>query len=316
MDNLDLDNTLAAASPLGEVPNVGEPVSTGPSFVILGVFVSLSLLSVLIRSFVRFRLTRSWGWDDYACILAAIGTSVYTILYIGGIARNPPKHETEINLSSLFDISQTLLLSVNGIAYQLTIFFTKLSILLLYLRIFSVHKSFALITTISIAIITIFYIPLIGIGIGFIAACHKQINFTKSHFCRTYNGPVLFLNASFNVVTDLWLLVLPFPLLMKLRLQPRHKLGLVTVFAAGTGAFASSLARLIEIAISYGKPDPIWSQIAAAEYSIAEINIGIIVACVSTFPIFFGQMRSWLRLTGSSKPSRIKSSESVDGQVA
>ncbi|TRX89396.1 hypothetical protein FHL15_009694 [Xylaria flabelliformis] len=212
--------------------------------------------------------------------------------------------------------SADTLLSVNGIAYQLTIFFTKLSILLLYLRIFSVHKTFALITTISIAIITIFYIPLIGVGIGFIVACHKQINFTKSHFCRTYNGPVLFLNGSFNVVTDIWLLVLPFPLLMKLRLQPRHRLGLITVFAAGTGAFAASLARLIELAVNFGKPDPIWSQILAAEFSIAEINIGIIVACVSTFPIFFGQVRNWLRLTGNSKPTQIKSSESGDGQVA
>ncbi|KAI1753163.1 hypothetical protein F4782DRAFT_100348 [Xylaria castorea] len=297
MANLDdiISGAPATAPPPGVTPNLDDPVSKGPSFVILGIFVSLSLLSVLIRSFVRLRLTRSWGWDDYACILAAIGTLAYAILYSEVTTKNPAKHEWDITVSSFPGAIETLLLSVNGLAYQITIFFTKLSILLLYLRIFSVHDTFALITIISIVIITLFYISL---------------------FCINYNGPVLLLNASFNVITDLWLLVLPFPLLVKLRLQRRQKLGLIAVFAAGAGACAASLARLIELAVNYGKPDSTWSQSTVIEFSIAEINIGIIVACVSTFPAFFGQVRDWLRPTGSSKLSQTKCPESDVGQTA
>ncbi|KAI0547371.1 hypothetical protein F4679DRAFT_554518 [Xylaria curta] len=302
----------AAAPPPGVTPNLVEPVSKGPSFVVLGIFLSLSLLSVLIRSFVRLRLTRSWGWDDYACIVATIGTLVYAVLYIEVTTKNPTKHEWDIAISSFPGAIESVFLSVNGHAYQITILFTRLSILLLYLRIFGVHKTFARIAIITIVIITLFYIPVIGLGIGFLAACNDLTNLTESHFCLSYSGPVLLLNASFNVITDLWLLVLPFPPLVKLRMQPRQKLGLVAVFAAGVGACAASLARLIELAVNYGKPDSVWSQSTVTEFSIAEINIGIIVACVSTFPAFFGQMRNWLRPT---KPGQAKSSEPDDGET-
>ncbi|KAI8949431.1 hypothetical protein F4801DRAFT_401578 [Xylaria longipes] len=306
----------AAAPPPGVTPNYDDPVSKGPSFVILGIFVSLSLLSVLIRGFVRFRLTKSWGWDDYACVLAAIGSLAYAMVYSLANTKNPAKHEWEIAALSLPGAIETQSLSVNGIGYQITTFFTKLSILLLYLRLFSVHELFALIANISIVIITLFYIPLVGLGIGFLATCNDLMKLVESHFCRSYNGPVLLLNASFNVITDLWLLLLPLPLLMKLQLQPRQKLGLVAVFAAGVGACAASLARLVEIAVNYGSSDPVWSQSTIAEFSIAEINIGIIVACVSSFPVFFGQVRDWLRPTGSSKPCQVKSPESDVGQTA
>lgn len=54
----------AEAPPPGVAPNFVEPVSNGASFIILGIFVSLMLLSVLIRVFVRIRFTKSWEWDD------------------------------------------------------------------------------------------------------------------------------------------------------------------------------------------------------------------------------------------------------------
>ncbi|KAI1745660.1 hypothetical protein F4680DRAFT_402906 [Xylaria scruposa] len=305
----------AAAPPPGVTPNLVDPVSKGPSLVVLGIFLSLSLLSVLIRGFVRLRLTRSWGWDDYACIAATIGTLTYAVFYIEVTTKAPPKHEWDIAISSFPGAIESLFISVNGLSYQITVFFARLSILLLYLRIFGVHKTFTRITIISIVIITLFYIAVIGLGIGFLAVCDDLTNLTESRFCLNYSGPVLLLNASFNVITDLWLLVLPFPLLVKLQMQPRQKLGLVAVFAAGVGACAASLARLIELAVNYGKPDFVWSQSIVPEFSIAEINIGIIVACVSTFPAFFGQMRNWLRPTGSSKYSQAKSSESDNGQT-
>lgn len=88
---------------------------------------------------------------------------------------------------------------------------------------------------ITIVILTLLYIPLVGIGIGFLATCNDLSKLLESQFCGAYVGPVLLLNASLNVITDLWLLLLPFPPLTKLQLRPRRKLGLIAVFAAGVG---------------------------------------------------------------------------------
>ncbi|KAI0426893.1 hypothetical protein F5Y09DRAFT_317742 [Xylaria sp. FL1042] len=311
----DLDDIPAGAPPPGVVPNLDDPVSKGPSFVVLGIFTSLSFLSVLVRVFVRFRFTKSWGWDDYTCIVAAIGSLSYAILYSEVNTKNPVKHIWNIGISSYPGDLESQSLSVNGIAYQITIFFTKLSILFIYLRIFGVNRLFARFVVITIAIITVFYIPLVGTGIGFLAACNDLTTLAQSHFCH-YNGPIILLNASFNVVTDLWLLLLPYPVLMKLQLQTRHKLGLIAVFAAGVGACAASIARLVEIGLHYHSLDPIWSQSIIAEFSIAEINIGIIVACASCFPVFIGQIRDWVKLSTSSKFTQIQNPDSEVDQIA
>lgn len=137
------------------------------------------------------------------------------------------------------------LLSVNGTSYQVAIFLTKLSILLLYLRLFSVNKLFAFFVITSIVIVTIFYIPLIGVGIGFLVTCNDVMNLDSPLCIQSWS--MLLLNASLNVITDLWLLLLPFPLVMKLRLQPRKKLGLVTVFAAGVGQVTIDSRKQVDV---------------------------------------------------------------------
>lgn len=126
-------------------------------------------------------------------------------------------------------------LSVNGAVYQISIFFTELSILLLYLRIFSVNQIFTRITIISIVVLTLTYVPLAGLAIAFLVACNDLNKLIGNPFCTGYTIPALLFSAIFNVITDIWLLLLPFPLLMKLQLQPRQKLGLAAVFAAGVG---------------------------------------------------------------------------------
>ncbi|KAI0904682.1 hypothetical protein F4823DRAFT_567496 [Ustulina deusta] len=294
-----LSGTAAAAQPTESGRSLLHPVR---SFTILGVFVSLSLLAVVVRIYVRFRFTKSWGWDDYTCIMATIGSLSYAILYSVGnkvFTKDALNDVPDISILAFNDELKAQLLSVNGTSYQIAIFLTKLSILLLYLRLFSVNKLFAFFVITSIVIVTIFYIPLIGVGIGFLVTCNDVMNLDSPLCIQSWS--MLLLNASLNVITDLWLLLLPFPLVMKLRLQPRKK------------ACAASLARLIVIVVDRDGEELSW--ITVAEFSIAEINIGIIVACVSSFPVFFDQVRDWLRLTGSSKPTQVQSPESDVGQT-
>jgi hypothetical protein len=128
------------------------------------------------------------------------------------------------------------LLSVNGITYQFTICFAKLSILLLYLRIFGVNRLLTLCVYASILILTLFYLSVVGLAIGYLVKCNDLESLARREpFCGIYGGPVVLLNASFNVVTDFWILLLPFPLIAKLRLRLRQKLGFIAVFAAGLG---------------------------------------------------------------------------------
>lgn len=50
--------------------NYGEAIT-----VVTAVFLAISLLTVLLRCFVRFRVVRAFGWDDTLMVIAAVGSS-------------------------------------------------------------------------------------------------------------------------------------------------------------------------------------------------------------------------------------------------
>lgn len=58
------DNRPAGEPPLGIRPNFIDPPSQAPAIIALeAVFLPLMLLAVLVRIFVRARITHGWGWD-------------------------------------------------------------------------------------------------------------------------------------------------------------------------------------------------------------------------------------------------------------
>ena len=84
----------------------------------------------------------------------------------------------------------------------------------------------------AIAVMTAFYTAMIGIAIGSLMECDGLKALTVQ-FCKNYGGPVVMLNSAFNVVSDFFILILPYPLLMKLHLTLGRKIGLLAVFSAG-----------------------------------------------------------------------------------
>ncbi|KAI3316505.1 hypothetical protein HD806DRAFT_517368 [Xylariaceae sp. AK1471] len=284
--------------PAGLLPRVttsdfDDPQAKVSSFVLLGIFVTLMLLAVFIRVFVRIRFTKSWKWDDYTCILAAIGSLAHTILYSQFPDNSPSRLIRPTSFPAAVEALGNQVSSVNGIPYQVTICFAKVSILLLYLRIFGVNRILRLSVYTSIIILILFYTSVTGIAIGYLVKCtNAESLLSESLFICTSYQPWILSNASFNVVTDFWILLLPFPLVSKLQLCLRQKLGFAAVFAAGLGACAASLARLVKI-VNVFQSAQLEGNIA--QFSILEINIAIIVACTSCFPAFFTHAKHWLR---------------------
>lgn len=84
----------------------------------------------------------------------------------------------------------------------------------------------------GMVILALFYTAMIGVAISSIVECNG-IAASTLQFCKNYSGPVVMLNAVFNVVSDFWILILPYPQLLKLQLRFRQKIGLTIVFAAG-----------------------------------------------------------------------------------
>lgn len=113
--------------------------------------------------------------------------------------------------------------------YSIALFLTKVSILLLYLRIFP-KKEFV---RACWAVIIVMGAFLQWTVFGFLFMCKPVAFFwNKSLQGHCMNAQfVYFTNAPFNILTDFVLFGLPLPLLWGLQLPPRKKFGLIVLFA-------------------------------------------------------------------------------------
>ncbi|PHH74156.1 hypothetical protein CDD82_5082 [Ophiocordyceps australis] len=290
--------------PPGVQPNYIDPPSKAGTLRTLdAVFLTLMLIAVLIRVFVRLRYTKAWGWDDATCALAAIGSTAHTAMHMEGINRGIGRHIWDIPIPWLASAENIRIFEANGINYPFTILFAKLSILLFYLRIFRINNILRALIYITIFVLTGFYLAIFVLGIVAVAKC--GLSFAADPVCHAIQGPLIFINGGFNVATDFYILILPFPLLSALNLRLGQKLGVAAVFACGLAACAASLARLIASALTYHTSDVFWDTATTSMFTTVEMNIVIIVSCVSTFPTFYSKTRVYLQSTTSSIRSRL-----------
>lgn len=119
-----------------------------------------------------------------------------------------------------------------AILYSIVIFLIKLSISLLYLRLFGVQRTFRYLVYSGIIFCLLFYTAWTGSLIGPLFLCNGRDRSTHS-LCRNIDVLIV-VSGVFNVVTDFYLLALPIPSLMQLKLRYRHRLGLLAIFLAGS----------------------------------------------------------------------------------
>lgn len=123
-------------------------------------------------------------------------------------------------------------MSSNAIIFPFTIFFAKVSILLVYLRLFEINRPLRISIHVGLVLMALFHAAIVGVGIATVIKCVGLAGSTLQ-FCKDASGSVQLTQSAFNVVTDLWILILPMPLVRKLQLPRSRKIGLFFVFGAG-----------------------------------------------------------------------------------
>ncbi|RDW84006.1 uncharacterized protein DSM5745_04332 [Aspergillus mulundensis] len=96
-----------------------------------------------------------------------------------------------------------------------------------------------------------------------------------------------FSTAAITIFTDLVILVMPIPQLIKLNLNPRRKYALVAIFLTGTFASAASIARLNALYKYTVTDDVSYDAILILLWSQIEVNVAIISASAPSLrPLF------------------------------
>ena len=140
------------------------------------------------------------------------------------------------------------------------------------------------------------------------------------------------LQAIMGGVTDIILMVLPLPIIIRLQMSRKHKIALIGWFGTGLITLGAAVARLVILIPSLKNPDTTFVLAQGTLWLIVEANLIIICGSLPTFRIFLnyaapkilgesrktaisgnsggnaansaGGMRYALRTFGSSQPKR------------
>jgi sterol-4alpha-carboxylate 3-dehydrogenase (decarboxylating) len=158
----------------------------------------------------------------------------------------------------------------SSVPYAAVTLFIKLSILLLYRRVFAIMaktgRLFHYGTIFGIIIVTILHIPYIATQIYTVIYCETPESLIQNQFCSHLYG-LNISQSTINVVTDLYIFILPLPRLLELKLPPQRKVGVFVVFAGGLVACVVSIVRLVLMAKTLSLEDSTWNTALTMELS-------------------------------------------------
>ncbi|GIC93624.1 putative plasma membrane protein Pth11-like [Aspergillus udagawae] len=264
------------------------------------VFAIVTPLVVISRLLGRRFLSGRVGADDWTILVSCAFAETVSIqmIIVCGWAFGKHQHEMPKEL-----VLRTLkLYFVAQILYKVNLGLTKISILLLYIRLF-VHRWFLRTCWVWIAVIVSFTV---GSVFSSIFQCTPvQWAFNKSlpgHGTCINMTAFWYANAVFNILTDLVLIALPIPVVLKLQLPLKSKVALCGIFAVGLFTCITSVLRITTLNVATNHLDTTWNSIGSSMWTVIESNLGIICACLPALrpPLSFFFPRLFSRLNKSS----------------
>ncbi|KAJ5769392.1 hypothetical protein N7520_003951 [Penicillium odoratum] len=254
-------------------------------------------LAVILRFLARHVSDAGFWWDDYTIAMSLVVSWVIASLRWAQISMDyygPDAHSLRADqvegFGKMFIAIQLL--------YVLNAALTKTSLLLLYHRIFGVVRGFRWVLWVS------------GIFVGawwmagtlcIIFECWPIAKLWTPNLpgrCISI-GAFGRWNGIANIVTEVLVLCLPYPMAWRLQTSVRQKLILTGIFLMGTFVCFVSIFRVISFDYD-NLGDGTYKTIGPSTWSSIEQSVGIICACLPTMrPLF-----RWL--SGSFKKDTIK----------
>ncbi|CAI7677917.1 unnamed protein product [Penicillium pancosmium] len=251
--------------------------------VITTIFTVLSALFVAFRLFTRVKLVKKWGYDDLLIIAAWICSAIFYAFIIVerhyGLGKPKASLPPHIVQGQLFYIMKYLWVSIPF--YNLSLILSKLSALVFLTSIFRIRR-FSITAYLLMGFLVVAGLWMVLSGFIFCVPIPIFWSMNKSLVAAHClpKAPVWFTNASIQIITDIIILILPMPIVSKLRLPKRQRAGIMIIFGVGVCVIATSLARVYELSVMVRGHDFTKTNAEAAVWSSLEANVSIICACL------------------------------------
>ncbi|KAI0157915.1 hypothetical protein GGR52DRAFT_576885 [Hypoxylon sp. FL1284] len=176
----------------------------------------------------------------------------------------------------------------------------KTSFLFFYMRVFAIQKRSAtykflvgFIVFVVVWAVTFFFATLFECRLDFDAIWSSHNDFQRR--C-TQTVPLVFTLCTTDFVTDVAIMIIPIPLILRLNLSTSKKVGVCSMFLLGGGTLVASLIRFIMMLGSFFRnfdmtSDNILGVTACIYWGMVECGVGVFAACLPTIQHLF---RIWV----------------------
>lgn len=273
-------------------------------------FTTVALIIVVLRVWTRTRMVKIFGLEDYMMVAAMIFSVGHCVAQVYQVHFGSGKHLAVLVFSQSVGLRKSLYASI--IMYFASLTCTKLSILLLYLRIFPIRYMrigiFILVTICA------------GYGIeGILTAIFTCVPikafwlvWLKINAKCVDENMLYYANAGLGIATDLLVAALPVHAIWTLHVPQKQKIALTCLMCLGIVVGVIGAIRLSAlIYLANHRDDPSYHSGRTAIWTAIEINLAIICGSVPAlkklFVRFLPIFRSdHSRTPDSSLPSFVK----------
>jgi hypothetical protein len=267
------------------------------------VFTGLSFLLIAIRVATRVSGLSGeamLGWDDLF-VAGSFATAVPITVFVPymvkfGLGQDIWEVQPYSGISNMLRLFYFCQLH-----YILSVNFVKIALVLFFLRVFPQYW-FRRWCWVMIGIVVAF-----GFAYLFPTTFQcKPINYAWNQWDGEHEGHCIdistgtYVNASLNMVLDLVILLMPMPLLIRLHVTYSRKQKALILIMFSTGIVVTLVSALrVRTLFVYGKTtNPTWDFVDVGLWSIVEIHVGIMCACLPQLRAFiFTVMPRWFGYT-------------------
>ncbi|CAG8959714.1 hypothetical protein HYFRA_00001620 [Hymenoscyphus fraxineus] len=237
----------------------------------------LAIVSVCLRLLSRYAKRQPLWWDDWMILWSMAWNLLVVGFIFGMLACGMGLHADIVPLPKI--VLMAKLLVVAEILYAFNLVWTKLSLLMMYYRIFRfpyfkkwayIIGSFIIAWVICVTFLFIFIcVPVQKLWYPDLPGrCINQVG-------------TWIANALSTIVSDLATLILPIPQVWKLHLKTTEKVALTCAFGLGSFVIFASAYRF-SVLFSYSSADPTYTLAHTVGWTAIEMSAGIVSACLPT----------------------------------
>jgi hypothetical protein len=269
-------------------PKAANETRTASVQAFVAVCLVVSLVFASLRLWVRLKIIRGFGKDDWAMVAA-----IFLLIFSGVLCVIASTLGLGRHMSSLLHgekIFILVLIWVASVGYLATVIVLKSAFLLQYRRVFPLPR-FQRLCDLFLWFLAIWFLT------GFIthfSLCQPVKNqwspevAQSGKSCRARYDFWL-ANGIIHVVTDIVLFLMPLPMIKRLPLDKTHKIALGGVFSLGFFICAISVIRLKTLYGALLGRDPSWGMSTTLFWSVGEATCAFLCLCIPTLRPLLGR---------------------------